>query len=315
MAKRVYTTERHRGRTIAVTHIGDHAITISGRMPRVAKVRDEPFECVSSPDDVIGELKRTDPAIHLFTFMQELADPTPRHPYYYEADSQAVMPITTYDQWWKSQIDGKTRNMIRKASKSGVEVRMVPFDDALVTGIKDIYDETPLRQGKPFWHFGKDFETIKRDHSTFLKQSDFIGAFLGEELIGFVKLVRSRNVASLMQIISKVKYRDKAPTNALVAKSVEFCAQTGIPNLHYGVWSDGGLGAFKTSHGFLQHDVPRFYIPLSWRGAVLLRWNLHHSWSDWLPKDSKERLARWRNKWNVRRYRPRSTGDRLSPVR
>ena len=39
---------------------------------------------------------------------------------------------------------------MRRAEKRGVVVREVPFDDDLVRGIVEIYDETPIRQGGPY---------------------------------------------------------------------------------------------------------------------------------------------------------------------
>jgi hypothetical protein len=266
-------------------------------------VRDEPFHCLTEPQEFIQRLKEQDIQADIFTFMQELADTTPRHPYHMERDNQAVIPLTTYDHWWKKQINDKSRNMIRKAAKNGVELRLVEFDDALVHGIMHIYDETPIRQGKRFWHYGKDFPTIKREHETFLNRSEFIGAFLGTELIGFAKLVYGRNVASLMQIISMIGHRDKAPTNALIAKAVERCAETGTGYLHYGVWSKGGLGMFKTSHAFIRQEVPRYFVPLTLRGRLLLKANLHRPWSEILPERWITKLAPVRERWNSLKYR------------
>ena len=96
-------------------------------------------------------------------------------------------------------------------------VREVPFDDAFVRGISAIYNESPIRQGKPFWHYGKDFEAVRRMNGTFMDRSIFIGAFFQDSLIGFVKLVsdEDRGQAGLMQIVSMIQHRDKAPTNAL----------------------------------------------------------------------------------------------------
>lgn len=296
------TIETIRGQVVVVKSIDNHPIAISGRLPRMARVRDEPFACITSPEDFIEKLKGQGLAVDVFTFMQELADPTPRHRYHQEWESHAVVPVTTHDHWWKKQIDAKSRNMVRKAEKNGVEVRLVEFSDSLVTGIVDIYNETPIRQGKRFWHFGKDFATIKRDHETFSDRSEFIGAFCGNELIGFAKLVHSRNVVSLMQIISKIAHRDKAPSNALISKSIEICAEAGIQYLHYGVWSTGGLGLFKTSLGFVRHEVPRYFVPLNVLGRLALKANLHHKWSNVIPRSWITHLAPLRQSWHSFRY-------------
>src|SRR5207245_2932265 len=148
-----------------------------------------------------------------------------------EGDNFAALPISTFEHWWTRQVDGKTRNMVRRAEKKGVVVREVPFDDALVSGIWKIYTECPVRQGRPFPHYGKDVETVRKMSATFMATSIFIGAFLGEELIGFVKLTtdESRSQAAVMHIVAMLKHRDKSPTNALIGQAVQSCGQRGIP--------------------------------------------------------------------------------------
>ena len=162
-------------------------------------------------------------------------------------------------------------------------VREVPFDGALVHGMQGVYSESPIRQGKPNVHYGKDFETVYRDEATFLDRSIFIGAFLGEELIGFAKLVtdQNRTLANLMNIVAMVKHRDKAPTNALIAQAVRICADRGIQyllyqNFTYGRKKPDSLTNFKEVNGFQRIDVPRYYIPLTTVGWLALRLRLHH---------------------------------------
>ena len=46
-----------------------------------------------------------------------------------------------------------------------------------------------LRQGRPFWHYGKDIDSVRIENATFSERSDFLGAYCGDELIGFIKLV------------------------------------------------------------------------------------------------------------------------------
>jgi hypothetical protein len=251
----------------------------------------------------IAELINAKPGVDLFTFLQGAADTIPHFDYHLEWDSISVMPITTYEAWWKTQIKDKTRNMVRRASKKGVQVRLIPFDDELVEGIRDIYNESPVRQGRKFWHYGKDLETVRKGHITFLERSEFIGAFYEERLIGFIKLVHGRNVSNLMQIISKMSHRDKAPTNALIAKAVEICAEKNVPNLHYGMWSRAGLGEFKVRHGFQRIDVPRYFVPLSLRGRLILKARLHRQLNAYLPRPWFDAIASLRSKWYALRYR------------
>ncbi|HWW00442.1 MAG TPA: hypothetical protein VNZ64_12150 [Candidatus Acidoferrum sp.] len=202
----------------------------------------------------------------------------------------------------KKQINDKTRNLVRKAQKNGVEIRRTDLTDEFVRGVVEIYNETPVRQGKPFKHFGKDFETIKRELSTFPDRSDFLGAFWNGELIGFVKVVWGRDVASLMHILSKIGRRDKAPTNGLVGRAVEVCAERKIPALHYSVWSKGGLGDFKRHHGFIRHETPRYFVPLNLRGEVMLKLKLHRKLVDVIPEGWADQLILLRNKFSYLRH-------------
>ena len=42
----------------------------------------------------------------------------------------------------------------------------------LVNGIIGIFNQSPVRRGKPFWHYGKDFDTVKKEMSLGLRESD-----------------------------------------------------------------------------------------------------------------------------------------------
>ena len=61
-----------------------------------------------------------------------------------------------------------------------------------VRGMTSIFNETPIRQGRPFLHYGKDFETVKREFSRFLFREEIFGAYVGEELVGFIMLADAR---------------------------------------------------------------------------------------------------------------------------
>ena len=99
---------------------------------------------------------------------------------------------------------------MRRATRRGVVVRLAPFDDDLVSGVYRIYNESPGTSGRRFWHFGKDFETVKRGLATYPDRSEFIGAYWNEELIGFIKLVYVDQLATLMHIISMNQHSIKA---------------------------------------------------------------------------------------------------------
>lgn len=273
-------------------------------MIRIAFIDGEGYQFLEDAEVALKSLRNSGSRIDLFTFIQPLSDTAPRYNYPIEWGNMAALRVTTFDDWMTHQINSKVRNMIRKAAKNGVVVREVPFDDAYVRGIHAIYNESPIRQGKPFWHYGKDLEAVRKMNATFLDRSVFIGAYLGSTLIGFVKLVfdEERNQAGLMQIVSMIGHQDKAPTNALIAQSVRSCADRGIPylwyaNMSYGKKQADGLADFKRHNGFQKMEVPRYFVPLTLAGRMALRLGLHHGMSEWIPEPVAATYRKIRKQW------------------
>jgi len=284
-------------------------IRINGRLIRIAFLDGEGYQFLEDPDEALRALRKSGARIDLFTFIQRLNDTSPRFGYSMEWDNMAALSISTFDNWMTHQIGSKTRNMVRKSAKSGVVVREVPFDDALIGGIHSIYNESPIRQGKPFWHYGKDFEAVRRMNGTFMDRSVFIGAFFEGKLVGFVKLVfdESRSQAGLMQIVSLIQCRDKAPTNSLIAQAVRSCAERGISflwyaNMSYGRKHRDGLADFKRHNGFQEIALPRYYVPLTLVGRLALRLGLHHGMGDWIPEPATAAYRRIRRVWYARKF-------------
>jgi hypothetical protein len=283
--------------------VGGRAVVVTGTPVRTARLRDEPYECLDEPHAFIDDLRRAGARVDLFTFAQEITEREPRYDFPREWDSVAALSVTTYADWWTRQINDKTRNMIRKARKRGVEVRSVELNDDLVRAIAAIYDERVIIQGKRNRHYRLDFETMKRAQMTLHERSRFIGAFHGDELIGFAKLLRGTSVASLASVISKTAHRDKAPTNALLDQAVQLCAEWGVPYLRFGSWSRRSLGEFKKHHAFEKVAVPRYFVPLTLRGRALLALGLHRRLSERLPDDWFLALTGMRDRWNAIRFR------------
>ena len=81
-----------------------------------------------------------------------------------ERESVAALPITDYDHWWANQVNSKTRNLIRKAEKKGVEIRLARCDDHFVEGMTELFNESKYRQGK---RFGTTERMWKRSGASF----------------------------------------------------------------------------------------------------------------------------------------------------
>jgi len=274
---------------------------VTGRWIRMAQVKDEELvegNAVEDPRQFIALLKASRLGADVLTFAERPPQLTPRHAYRLEWDNWAVVPITTFQEWWNS-LPQESRKNVRRAGRRGVVVRSVPFTDELVAGIVRIYNETGVRQGKRFWHFGKDFESVKRVNETYLERSEFIGAFLGDELIGFVKIVHTDHVAMLMQILAMNGHQDKRPMNALLAHTVETCIRRKASLLvygqyHYGNKRDSSLAEFKRRNGFEEMRFPRYYVPLTAKGTLAMMLGLHRGVGGLLPSRALEFLLKCR---------------------
>jgi hypothetical protein len=283
-------------------------IRIQGRLLRIAFLEADKYHFLSDPEPVLDGMRKSGIRIDLFTFLQKLPESSPKYRYPMEWDNLAALPVSTFEHWWTEQIGFKARNKAKQAEKKGVAVREIPFDDAVVRGIWEIYNECPVRQGKPFAHYGKDIETVRREEATFLDSSIFIGAFLGDRMIGFVKLVSDETgtQAGLMNIVSMIQHRDKAPTNALVAQAVRACAERGISylvysNFAYGKKQRDSLSDFKERNGFQRVNLPRYYVPLTRTGWAAFRLGLHKRFADHVPESVLAKLRELRNSWNNRK--------------
>lgn len=284
-------------------------IKIQGQLVRVARIDGEKFLFLDDPNPVLDGLRKCGIRVDIFTFMQRLPETSPKYSYPMEMDNLAVLPVSTFDHWWTKQIGFKARNKAKQAEKRGITVREVVFDDILVQGICEVYNECPVRQGALFQHYGMDIEAVRKHASTFLDSSIFIGAFLDGKLIGFVKLTldETRTQAGLMHIVSMVGHKDKAPTNALVAQAVRSCADRRIPylvysNFAYGKKQQSSLSDFKERNGFQRIDLPRYYVPLTRTGRVAFRLGLHQRLVDHLPGPMVAKLRELRKAWHERKF-------------
>jgi len=259
-------------------------ITITGNFIKMARIEEEWYEDVEDPLSLIEALKKSKIKADLFTFWQRIPEIKPKYNYYMEWENIAVIPIQSYNHWWEKQINSRTRGIIRKAKKNGVVVKEAEFNDEFIQGMTNIFNETPIRQGKPFWHYGKDFETVKREFSKYLFREDLIAAYYNDELIGFIFLAHAGKYAITSQIISKIEHRDKALNNALLAKAVEICDKKKVPYLVYYYWDDKSLTEFKRRNGFEMTALPRYYIPLTTKGKIILKLNFHHGVTGVLPE-------------------------------
>jgi hypothetical protein len=284
---------------------GKH-ITVRGTFLRQAVVDAEEWQetGIEDPELCIRMLKerrigraRAD----IFTFTQKPPDATPRYGYGMSWDSVAIVRTTPFKAWWDA-LPQEGRKNVRRSQKRGVVVSVKPLDDALIRDIVELNNDSSVRQGRRYAHFGKTFEQVKKDQSTYLDRSDFICAYWENELVGFIKVVYRGDVASILQILPKASHADKRPANALLAKTIELCESKGISYLTYGMFNYGNkrespLREFKERNGFEEMLVPRYYVPLTWKGKLYFKLNIHRGLLGCLPSGVITIAVRARARW------------------
>jgi hypothetical protein len=191
---------------------------------------------------------------------------------------------------------------VRRSEKRGVSIVRQEFSDDFVRGIAEVQNERPIRQGRRYPHYGKSFEQVKKDHSSFLDRCDFVGAYFEGKMIGFLKVVYRGNVASILQLNSMVAHFDKRPANALLAKAAELSSARGAEYLTYGRFNygkkgDDNLQEFKIRNGFEEMLLPRYYVPLTPWGKICVRFRLYRGALEILPRPVIGAIVGARAKW------------------
>ena len=271
--------------------VDENAIIVRGKWLRIAVIEAEDWleREIANPEACIRKLKEESDGLsaHVFAFSQKVPNSVPQYQYSMNSDSCAVVRVTDFNEWW-TKLPQETRKNVRRSQKRGVTISIKEVDDRLVRDLVQLNNDSPVRQGKRFTHYGKTFEQVKKDQMFFLDRSDYICAYVGEELIGVLKLVYRRDSASILTFVSKSSHADKRPSNALLAKAVECCEAKGISylvygKLNYGNKRESSLRDFKIRHGFEEILVPRYYVPLTWWGALCVRLGVHRGLLSVLP--------------------------------
>jgi hypothetical protein len=234
-------------------------------------------------EELVESLRKRN--VDIFTFIERkwcCPIASPSKSWLKAEDNIALLAITSHDDWLKI-IGKKTRNMIRKAEKSGTTTRIAEPNEKLAEGIWKIYNETPIRQERGFPHYGVSLKAVT-DSVLSTRDCVYIGAYLQDELVGFIQLVQGDNIAIVSQILSMQKHWDKALNNALVAKAVEVCATRKIRWLMYGrMGNHPTLDDFKQNNGCVRFLLTRYFIVLTGKGRLAARLGLHREMKDALP--------------------------------
>jgi hypothetical protein len=279
---------------VPAVEVNQNKIVATGTWLRVASLRGEAMmeTALEHPGIYIEKLKGAARGVlkaDIFTFAQKLPVTDPEYAYPLEWESVAAIPLSTFREWWE-QLPQETRKNVRRAHKRGVVVTVKSeLHDDLIEGIREVNDDSLIRQGNRNAYYGKSAEETRKLYGEFLGRCDFVCAYFDNRLIGFLHLVYRGQVAAILNLTTKPSQFDKRPANALVAKAVELCELKGISHISYGLYHYGNkrgdpLLTFKVRNGFQEILMPRYFIPLNWWGKLCLRAKLHRGLIGILPR-------------------------------
>lgn len=299
---------RVKGRWVAVPFldVNGNKLYAAGGWLRTAKVRGEDMGeyDLENPELYVEALKGSGNQLlkaDIFTFSQKPPTTQPKHGYPFEYESVAAIRLASFKEWWDS-LPQETRKNVRRSSKRGVVVRIAEFDDKLIEQIRQVNDDSPLRQGMPNAYYGRSFDETKKLYGEFSGRCDFICAYHGDELIGFLHLIYRAGIASILNLTTKPSHFDKKPANSLMAAAVQICEAKAISLITYGLYNYGNkrhspLREFKIRCGFAEILMPRFIVPITRWGALCLRAKLHRGLIGILPHSILTAGLRVRGLW------------------
>src|SRR6266850_1054926 len=145
-------------------------ITIKGNWIKTAVIEAEEYLAtdLEDPELCLGKLREqpTDGLrADIFTFAQKLPATVPRYNYFMEWDSVAAARTTSFKDWWE-KLPQATRKNVRRSQKRDVVVTIRELDDNLIRGLVELNNECPVRSGRPYPHYGKNFDQVKKDQES-----------------------------------------------------------------------------------------------------------------------------------------------------
>lgn len=169
-----------------------------------------------------------------------------------------ALDLSSPEVIWENIIS-KNRNMIRKAEKSGVEIRHGKGME-LLDIFKEIYDETMRHDNaEDYYFFGREFyRSIDRDlHDNY---EIFYAEYEGQIIAMSIMLFGGTQIHYHLSG-SRYEYRKLAPSNLLLYKAALWGNEQGFKTFHLG----GGVGSgednlYKFKAAFNRNSDFRFSI-------------------------------------------------------
>src|SRR5438552_3382758 len=165
---RIEISVRGRWITVPALDINGKTVIVTGRWLKTAAVHDDEWSEgeLEDPEGFIRTLKERElPNLRadLFTFAQKLPATGAKYRYPMEWDNIAAIRLTSFTDWW-ARVPQETRKNTRRSTRRGVAVTIRELDDDLIAGIVAINNESAVRQGARFPHYGKSHYAVNTDY-------------------------------------------------------------------------------------------------------------------------------------------------------
>lgn len=150
------------------------------------------------------------------------------------------MDISDEETIW-SNITSKNRNMIRKAQKSGVEIRHGK-DEGLFGRFREIYEATMRDDcAEDYYFFGDEF--YRSIHDDLHGNYEMFYAVYEGEIISMAIMLFANGYLNYHLSGSLREYRNLAPGNLLLFEAAKWGCAQGLTSFHLG----GGIGSSEDS--------------------------------------------------------------------
>lgn len=210
------------------------------------------YEKWCKENGIISEFVRFHPVIGNHTYSEKNYEVIP-------LGQTVAMKLDSPDLIW-ANISSKNRNMIRKAEKSGVEIKIGDTKE-IYDVFMDIYNKTMDHDNaEEYYYFKSDFyDSIRCDLNDNAK---VFYATKDEEIIAASIIIYENEFLNYHLSGSLLQYRNFAPSNLLLYKAALWGSENGCKTFHLG----GGVGSgednlFKFKKAFYRgDDLCRFYI-------------------------------------------------------
>src|SRR5690349_24368332 len=150
--KRVEIRVKGRWIQIPALEVNGNELIAKGKWLKTATIRSEEMmeTDLEDPGLYIEKLQRDAKDLlkaDLFTFTQKVPATRPKYSYPVEWESVAAIHLVNFGAWWES-LPQETRKNVRRSQKRGVVISVKDqLDNELIQGIREVNDDTPMRQG------------------------------------------------------------------------------------------------------------------------------------------------------------------------